>query len=120
MTVTPKDLAETLRREYRAERKELAAERVRVREALVKALDELEVSRRVWLVGSLTHEGWGRASDVDLVIEGMGHREVDDLWSSLSRRLSVPLEILRLEELSEGFRKRVLEEGEVVRDAAAP
>jgi predicted nucleotidyltransferase len=112
MAVTPKDLAETLRREYRAEREAIAAARLEARRAVAEALRELGPQRPVWLVGSLTHEGWRKESDIDLVVQGLSPGEADDLWSSLSRRLPARLEILRYEELSPAFRERVEREGE--------
>ena len=116
MTVTPSDLAATLRRRYRAELIREADRRAEVRGLLDRIVAELDLPAgcRLRLIGSLLEEHWGERSDIDLVVEGLDRESELGLWRRLSSALPVPVDLLRLEELSEGFRRRVLAEGVVL------
>ena len=72
---------------------------------------ELPAGCRLRLIGSLSGEAWGERSDVDLVVEGLDRESEAALWRRLSSALPVPVDLLRLEELPETFRRRVLAEG---------
>lgn len=118
VTVTPADLAATLRRRHREEIAREAAERDDVRRRLDESVSRLDLppESRLWLIGSLPTDKWGVRSDVDLVVEGVDREQERLLWGRLSADLPVPVDLLRLEELPEGFRRRVLEEGVLLRE----
>lgn len=116
MTVTPADLAETLRRRCRDEQAEWSRRGADLRRQLVSALEEMESppDARMWLIGSLRHRTFGPHSDVDLVVEGLDSARERRLWSELSSRLEAPLDLLRFEDLPESFQERIREEGELL------
>lgn len=114
MSVKPEELASTLvrrRREARIGELQRAEE---VRQRLLEAVAE-EIGSgcfsRAWLIGSLAWGYFGVRSDVDLVVEGLALSEGGALWNRLGERLGVEVDLLRLEELPERFRDRVLSEG---------
>jgi predicted nucleotidyltransferase len=120
MTVRAKEAAETLAlrahraREDEARRAaEVCAVAVAVLRAALLAFPEGRTPR-AWLIGSLAWGGFGVRSDVDVVVEGLAPRESTELELALVRRLGLPVDLLRFEELPESFRARVQREGVVV------
>ncbi|HUP24743.1 MAG TPA: nucleotidyltransferase domain-containing protein [Thermoanaerobaculia bacterium] len=119
MTVTPHDLAETLRRRYRRLAVEEDQERARIHRVLVSAVEALDRElrgARLWLIGSLAHGGWGVRSDLDLVVQGLDRRRELALWRALSERLGVPVDLMRLEDLPATFQARVRAEGKLLHE----
>lgn len=65
-----------------------------------------------WLVGSLAWGGFGRRSDVDVVVRGADSSRIGALSGRLSDAVDACVDLLRFEDLPEGFRQRVLNAGE--------
>ena len=63
---------------------------------------------RAWLIGSLAWGRFGPTSDADVVVEGVSAEDIDTLWGRLGADLPVELDLLRLEDLPQDFRERVL------------
>jgi predicted nucleotidyltransferase len=63
------------------------------------------------LIGSLAWGGFGELSDVDVVLKGARAEQASRLEVLLTRILRLPVEVLRLEELPQSFRARVVQEG---------
>jgi predicted nucleotidyltransferase len=114
MTARPSDLAATL-----IARRRLASARDRdrataLRERLRDAACRLRRQGRLdaaWLVGSLAWGGFGERSDVDVVARGVDAARVGAVWADLMDALDARVDLLRLEDLPEAFRDRVLSEG---------
>jgi predicted nucleotidyltransferase len=114
MAAGPFDLAATL-----VARRRLARERDRdrandLRECLRTAAVRLRRDDHLdgaWLVGSLAWGGFGERSDVDVVVRGMDETRVAAVWGVLVDTLDASVDLLRLEDLPEDFRRRVLTEG---------
>lgn len=87
-----------------------------MRRRLLGALKEMNLPPecRFWLIGSLRHGNLGPHSDVDLVVEGLEPAQERRLWSDLSSRLEVSVDLLRFEDLPDSFQERILREGELV------
>lgn len=118
MSTTPASLVEVLKRRAALHRASEAARGRRVRERLRAALrEEKPPGTRLWLIGSLQHEHFGPRSDVDIVVEGASGDEAVELWARLSARLETEVDVLRLEDLPDGFRQRVMHEGELLHAA---
>jgi predicted nucleotidyltransferase len=109
----PEQLAATLTRRARQRRME---DEKRLAHARAGAVDALRaciadgVLQRAWLIGSAA---WGAAhsrSDLDVVVEGISEG-YGLLWDRLSEAAGMDVDLLRPEELDEGFRTRVLSEG---------
>jgi predicted nucleotidyltransferase len=115
MSATPADLARVLlerRRTAFTQNQALGAE-LRGRASLaVKALRQEGLIDAAWLVGSLAWGGFGAQSDVDIVVRGARSETRGALWLRLGDRLDHAIDLLRLEELSPTFARRVLDEGE--------
>ncbi|OGQ25599.1 MAG: hypothetical protein A2138_04260 [Deltaproteobacteria bacterium RBG_16_71_12] len=117
MTVTPQQLASTLRARQRRLREEHAARARELRGKLdvaIAALGRQGRFTRAWLIGSLAAGTFGVDSDVDVVVEGSSPTDDDALGSALARALGVDVDVLRLEALPESFARRVLDEGVVL------
>jgi predicted nucleotidyltransferase len=114
MTAGPFDLAATLvarrglARERERERANDLRDRLRTVAIRLRRADRLDGA---WLVGSLAWGGFGERSDVDVVVRGMGDARVAALWGVLVDTLDASVDVLRLEDLPEDFRRRVLTEG---------
>lgn len=114
MTVRPEDLAATLLRRHQQRKKhhrERGASIQRILEETIRAALEAGRIRRAWLIGSLAYGHFGERSDVDVVVEGLAPTEVVVLWNEIGEQLGVQMDLMRLEELSSGFHRRVLREG---------
>jgi predicted nucleotidyltransferase len=114
MTVLPSELTRTLVERERARQEELEARAGALRRALegaVRALGQRGEIGRAWLIGSLARGGHGPRSDVDLVVEGLPADRWAPVWDELCAALGVEVDLLRIEELGEPFRRRVLAEG---------
>jgi predicted nucleotidyltransferase len=120
MTVGAKEAAETLALRAHRAREEEALRAAEIRAGAVEVLrDRLAVrpggrAARAWLIGSLAWGGFGVRSDVDVVVEGLTPREAMELELALVRRLGLPVDLLRFEELPEPFRARIQREGVMV------
>lgn len=118
MTHSPERLARTLVRRARRRREEDRRRIDAARAGVVRVLEEALARgtvQRAWLIGSA---GWGEPharSDVDIVVEGLSHEDRASLWDRLSDACGFDVDLLRLEELGESFRERVLSEGVEVR-----
>lgn len=119
MTVTSADLARTLVERRRAAALRTSRRAGELRVALAETLAtarERGIIDRAWLIGSLARGAYGPGSDVDVVVEGLALEDSGALWGELVERLRTDrVDLLRLEELPETFRRRVLEEGEPLR-----
>ena len=114
MSVRPEDLAKTMMDRHRERRCALDRRADELRErvvAEVRAILAEGRARQAWIIGSLAWGGFDVRSDVDLVFEGVGADALDSLWARLSERLQLEPDVLRLEELSDDFRERVLAQG---------
>jgi predicted nucleotidyltransferase len=120
MEVTPAQTARTLikRCEERLRRHERAMDDAR--EALGRTLPaalERHGGHRAWLFGSLA---WGEThdeSDIDLAVEGLPAGKQTALHVELMGVLPLRVDLLRLEELPESFRERILTEGRLLYEA---
>jgi predicted nucleotidyltransferase len=115
VAVTPQELARTLVRRHARDRQAEAirAEDLRARiRGIVAELLACGAIRRAWLVGSLAWGGFGRRSDVDLVVEGLALEEAPALWDRLTAELAARVDLLRLESLPPRFAERVVKDGE--------
>ncbi len=111
MTVAPAQLASVLQRRQR-ERLERAEEQAAAaRQSVLSAVRELQLADDAWLIGSLAWGGFDESSDVDLVLKGIGTKDLTRLWHRLETELGRPVDLLRLEDLPDDFRRRVLSEG---------
>jgi predicted nucleotidyltransferase len=114
MAVTPAELRRTLADRRSAARRS-AEER---REAAVRAVRGLcaELARsgvlaRAWLVGSAAWGGFGERSDLDVVVRGLDVARRAEVQALLADGGRAPVDLLRWEELPDGFRDRVAREG---------
>ena len=115
MDPRPADLAALLsaRAEERAARWSAAREQVvAATRAECGALASEGAFAAAWLVGSAAWGGWGERSDVDVVVRGLDARDFVRVWDRLGDAAGVAVDLLRWEELGEGFRARVEREGE--------
>ena len=113
----PEELAAALVRRERRRRERAQGRAERLRRAVIDQLvAELRAGRfeRAWLIGSLAWGDVHERSDVDVVVEGLAADEAGSLWNELSEASGVPVDLLRLEDLGESFRRRVETEGEAV------
>jgi predicted nucleotidyltransferase len=90
MSVTPQQLAATLRARYEAE-EQAYARRAAVLEEQVSAWATAATASgqlsKAWLFGSLAKGNWGAGSDVDLIVEGMASDRETQAWIELEDRL---------------------------------
>lgn len=115
MAVRPEDLASSLRRRHRLARQHSHDRAQDLRARLKDELERLAKKGHVWIIGSLASGAFGVRSDVDLVVDDMTPDDACTLWDRLEQRLGVPVDLMRLEDLSPEFRSRVLAEGIPVR-----
>jgi predicted nucleotidyltransferase len=114
MIVDPADLARELVRRRKVEREGTQRHAQKLRLAVaseVAAIVADRWARRAWLIGSLAWGTFGERSDVDIAFEGLAIDRIGAVASRLGDCLRVGVDVLRLEDLSGGFRDRVLEEG---------
>lgn len=64
-----------------------------------------------WLIGSLAWGGFGERSDIDVVLRGATPEQACRLEVLLTHDLRLPVDMLRLEELPDSFRERVVNQG---------
>ncbi|MHB1844372.1 MAG: nucleotidyltransferase family protein [Deltaproteobacteria bacterium] len=89
------------------ERKRAVREKLPAAAALLRARG----AKRIWLIGSMVAGLFHDDSDVDLVTEGLPWEAWDPSWNDLVRLFQRGVDVLRLEELPEAFRKGVRERG---------
>ena len=114
MAVEPSDLARELVRRHKGE---LDAAHRRAKE--VRGLIDVEaaaliaegVAARAWLIGSLAWGNFGVRSDVDLVFQGLRVDQLGAIAARVASRVNAPVDVLRIEEIPEAFRRRILAEG---------
>ncbi|MBI3184106.1 MAG: nucleotidyltransferase domain-containing protein [Myxococcales bacterium] len=118
--VTPEQTARTLLRrvEEKLRRHQSAMEHAKQAIAReVPAIAARHGARRVYLFGSLawgdTHDG----SDIDLAVEGAPDEQRSALAAELMLALPLPVDVLDLGELSEAFRRRIVDHGLLVYEA---
>ena len=114
LTVRPQELALALIERSRLERAgdlERGRRLVRQLREGIGALRARYAFDAAWLIGSLAWGGFGRRSDIDVVVRGAAPGRAGELWAALTDALGVPIDVLRLESLPEAFRRRVLAEG---------
>jgi predicted nucleotidyltransferase len=117
VTVTPQQLAETVKRRVSARNAELRAQAETLRAEVQRWANETVsagYAARVWLIGSLATGSWGEASDVDVVLEGVSAGTDGRLWTELGRRLGVQVDLLCIEELPASFAESVRATGVVL------
>jgi predicted nucleotidyltransferase len=118
--VQPGELARVLVARHREtlerERERAEALRAAVRREVGKALMD-GVASRAWLIGSLAWGPFGPGSDVDIVVCGAAHRDASVLAARLMELFGTDVDLLRLEDLPDAFRRRVEEEGSPIRAA---
>ena len=115
MSVLPKELAATLllrtrQRQATEERERLGILNV-LKTTLPAMAKEIDCGR-VWVIGSVAWGDFGVRSDVDLVLEnsqGMANRA--EVGHRISKLVSREVDVLALDQLTESFRHRVLNEG---------
>ncbi len=79
--------------------------------AACEALVRDGVVDAAWLVGSAAWGGWGERSDVDVVVRALDPRDFVAAWDRLGDAAGVHVDLLRIEELADGFRARVERDG---------
>jgi predicted nucleotidyltransferase len=115
MAPAPRDLARALvdRRRVARIRSEERAAHLRERlHTLAPRLHREGAFEAAWLVGSLAWGGFGERSDVDVVVRGSDPSRLGALWAAFGDALGAPVDLLRIEDLPEGFARRVLAEGQ--------
>lgn len=94
----------------RRAQREQHAEQVRATvAAAVRPL--LPAQARAWLIGSLASGTFGVGSDVDLVLDGVAPDRATEIEVAAARASGAPVDVLRLDDLPESFRRRVQAEG---------
>ncbi len=96
------------RRGRERERGLLIAARLRSVVAALRADGAFEAA---WLIGSLAWGGFGCRSDVDVVVRGADPSRIGALAGRLSNDVEACVDLLRIEDLPDGFRLRVLDQG---------
>jgi predicted nucleotidyltransferase len=117
MSATPEIAARTLLARAEAEHAALAARVDELRSRLpdvARLLRERFGARRVVLFGSLAWGGFHAGSDVDIAVEGLGERALADAMTAASAAAGCTVELFDLDRMPEGFRRRVLEQGEAL------
>lgn len=117
VSVTPQQLAETIKRRVRARNAELREQADRLRVEVQRWADEkvaAGTATRIWLIGSLATGLWGESSDVDVVVEGAPTAAEGRLWNELGERLGVEVDLLRIEDLPASFAESVRSTGVVL------
>jgi len=114
MQVTPAEAAAALVRHAAREQEALRAEEAAVRArlpAVVGLLRDRFGVARVVLFGSLAWGAFHAEADVDLATEGLAEEEVGLAMAEASEATGRTVELFRLEELPETFRRRILTKG---------
>lgn len=114
MSVTVREVAESLRRREaeRRERAERRAERIRGRLDRAKGVLESEYgARRVTLFGSFATGAVNESSDVDLAVEGLDRARYFDALADVTHALGVAVDLVRLEDAPASLRERIEAEG---------
>jgi predicted nucleotidyltransferase len=114
MAATSEDLAAVLLDRARSERVRESDRGERIASRLRGAVCQLRAAgafEAAWLVGSLAWGGFGRRSDVDVVVRGADSSRIGALAGRLSDAVDASVDLLALEDLPEGFRRRVLSLG---------
>ncbi len=114
MTVQPRQLVETLARRNARVRVEAERRAQRLRDGVHRAVRDLAargVLQRAWLIGSLATGAFGPGSDVDIVVGGLDPNIAGRVRAELEARLAASVDLVRLEEIPDDFRRRVHEEG---------
>ena len=114
MPVRPEELASTLvarRRRERADTAQRASTARAQARIIARALREEGLVECAWLIGSLAWGEPGARSDVDVVLRGCAVSAVSAAWRRLGDALDLPVDVLRFEELTPSFQRRVLDEG---------
>jgi predicted nucleotidyltransferase len=109
----PATAARALTARFERRRAVHAARAAELRTLAGRILEEARdhgVLARAWLIGSVAWGGFGEGSDLDVVVEGTPLAEHAALWAELCS-CGVDVDLLRLEELPQTFRARVLAEG---------
>ncbi len=113
MSVTPSQLAETLRRRA-ARRDAKAQERARVLLARLPEARRILLAhgaRRVWLFGSLATGHPHTDSDVDLGIEGLPSSVYFAALADVTAALGCTVDLVRMEDAPSSLRERIAAEG---------
>jgi predicted nucleotidyltransferase len=114
VTVQPEELASALVArigEANARQRDRGLSIVRPLRETIGALRAEGALDSAWLIGSLAWGGFGPRSDVDVVVRGADAGRIAELWGRLTDVLGIPVDVLRLEQLTDGFRRRVLDLG---------
>lgn len=107
-------LARALLERTGRELKAVEAERLRLRGLLPDLARVLRShgARDAILFGSLAWGAFHEASDVDVAVSGIDYATSLRAMSNSCDLMGLTVEVLRLEDLPEGFRRRFVEEGE--------
>ena len=114
MAASSEDLAAALldrarrQRAHERDRGVRIAARLRGAVGLLRAEGAIEAA---WLVGSLAWGGFGRRSDVDVVVRGADSARIGSLSGRLADAVDACVDLLCFEDLPEAFRQRVLGDG---------
>jgi len=115
------DMLHFLAEKEPARRRSASAHRRRLMAVVPKLaglLAETFGARRVWLFGSLV-TGLGHArSDIDLAVEGLAATDYFRALADLGDAAPCKVDLVRLEDIDQGFRARIVEEGELLVDRA--
>jgi len=108
--------------EREAARVRTASSRARRLRAVVPELASLLVrkhrARRVWLFGSLVAGSGHARSDIDLAVEGLGAADYFKALADLGDAAPCRVDLVRIEDVDEAFRDRIVREGELLVDRA--
>jgi predicted nucleotidyltransferase len=114
MRTSPSETASALVLRHRREREAHERRAAELRRGVAReaaALIEKGLAVRAWLIGSLAWGTFGERSDVDIVCEGLTRDAIAFTAAELGERLCARVDVLRIEDLPESFRVRVLREG---------
>jgi predicted nucleotidyltransferase len=119
MTVSPRQVAEHFRR--RAREREDREEQLRRRSwaELPRVADLLRSRygvRRLWLFGSLLRGKVHERSDIDLAAEGLEPGRFFSAVADCMAIMTLPVDLIRIEDASPGLRKRIEKDGKPIRD----
>ena len=112
MSVTAREMLQTLRRRSAVAKQRAAAHAVALRTEVVDIVRKsLPSGGRAWLIGSLAWGSFGQRSDVDLVFDGVDEGKLAEIEIAVARAADLSVDVLQLRELPPSFRSRVEREG---------
>lgn len=84
--------------------------------SVVDILRQKKNTKRIILFGSLSRNDFEATSDLDLAVEGLPLSEYDSACREIEETARLPVNLIRFEDISAGFRKIVEESGVILYD----